>query len=506
MTSSENALEQLVSQFSQPLAFLRELIQNSMDAGATLIEVEVNYQADSKGCVVSVKDNGHGMNREIIDQRLTKLFSSTKENDFTKIGKFGIGFVSIFAVKPQLVVLETGQDGEAWRLLFLPDRSFERRELSHPVEGTSVTVITNYGHLMLDKVKEDCLETITFWCKHSDVEIVFNGTPINQEFDLPGASYQFRHKVDGTEVVLAPGAERQGFHGYYNRGLTLLEGHGSPFPWLNFKIRSRYLEHTLSRDNILHDQNYLKAMAEVKLAAYSLMPRDLIRQCAETQDLKLWDQALLLLRLPSDVLHRFRKMKAFPSNGKLLALAKLPQQLYYASEVDPLWEAAEREGATILLLTGGPDDPRVRILLGLDRSVEPLRDAFFHYQPATELSPEEDRFLRSLGPACRHLAKPFLVDSLNTPQGWKPRFCAYLHPSKRIDHDPNQGKRWREGVGIRREHPLWEKLVCLHQVQPELALSLAARTMGLELQDKGKSEGKLFHNLVKSLRAREATA
>lgn len=503
MTSSQNALEQLVSQFSQPLAFLRELIQNSMDAASTLIEVEVSYQRESKGCVITVRDNGQGMNREIIDQRLTKLFSSTKENDFTKIGKFGIGFVSIFAIKPQLVVLETGQDGEAWRLLFLPDRSFERRELPHPVEGTSVTVITNMGPLSIKKLESDCLETVTYWCKHSDVEIHFNGTPINQGFDLPESSYQYRHKVDGSEVVLAPSSNRQGFHGYYNRGLTLLEGHDSPYPWIDFKIRSRYLEHTLSRDNILHDQNYLKAMSEVKLAAYSLMPRDLFRRCAETQDLELWKQALWLLKLPEDVQLRIRKMKAFPTRDGLKSLAKLPQHLYYATQVDDLWKAAERERATILLVEG-TTDPRLKFLEALGYSIEALQETFFHYRPATGLKPEENRFLVALSPLCRHLAKPFLVESLNTPEFWEPRFCAFLHPSKALDHDPNEPKRWRDGVGIRRSHPLWSKLVTLHQVQPELALMLAVRLIGLELQETNKGESKVVHSLIKSVRQGEA--
>ena len=66
----------------------------------------VDYDEESSGCFVTVKDTGEGMDSAIIETKLTRLFSSTKEDDFTKIGKFGIGFVSIFAIEPQLVVLE----------------------------------------------------------------------------------------------------------------------------------------------------------------------------------------------------------------------------------------------------------------------------------------------------------------------------------------------------------------------------------------------------------------
>ena len=50
--------------------------------------------------------------------------------------------------------------------------------------------------------------------------------------------------------------------GYYNRGLTLVEGPAFPgdeagaLTGLSMRIKSRYLEHTLTRDNVLQDENY----------------------------------------------------------------------------------------------------------------------------------------------------------------------------------------------------------------------------------------------------------
>jgi hypothetical protein len=58
------------------------------------------------------------MNREIIEKQLTRLFSSAKDGDRTKIGKFGIGFVSVFAIDPHIVCVDTSRDGEHWRVLF----------------------------------------------------------------------------------------------------------------------------------------------------------------------------------------------------------------------------------------------------------------------------------------------------------------------------------------------------------------------------------------------------
>ena len=112
----EEVFKNLVDQFSAPFTCLRELVQNAMDAGTEQIEIKTSYLSDPGGVVLELRDFGEGMNRDIIDGKLTRLFSSDKENDLTKIGKFGIGFVSVFSLKPELVIVDTGRDGEYWRL------------------------------------------------------------------------------------------------------------------------------------------------------------------------------------------------------------------------------------------------------------------------------------------------------------------------------------------------------------------------------------------------------
>ena len=49
--------------------------------------------------------------REIIETKLTRLFSSQKDGDRTKIGKFGIGFVSVFAIGPDVVAARLVAEG-----------------------------------------------------------------------------------------------------------------------------------------------------------------------------------------------------------------------------------------------------------------------------------------------------------------------------------------------------------------------------------------------------------
>ncbi len=74
---ADQALANLVDQFARPLDFLRELAQNSIDAGSPRIEVEVAYEdgkasddtAEGKDGVltITVRDFGEGMDEELID-------------------------------------------------------------------------------------------------------------------------------------------------------------------------------------------------------------------------------------------------------------------------------------------------------------------------------------------------------------------------------------------------------------------------------------------------------
>ena len=135
---AEQALENLVHQFARPLDFLRELVQNAIDAGTPRVEVWTRFAPPADGeelgvLEIHVDDFGEGMDEAIIDSQLTRMFSSTKEDDRTKIGKFGIGFTSVFAIQPDAILLRTGRHGESWELLFHPDRSFDKVRVDEPI-------------------------------------------------------------------------------------------------------------------------------------------------------------------------------------------------------------------------------------------------------------------------------------------------------------------------------------------------------------------------------------
>ncbi len=315
-TLAEQALENLVNQFARPLDFLRELVQNSIDAGSPRVAVSVGWSPPKPGEVagvvdIEVRDFGEGMDERIIDSQLTRMFSSTKEDDLTKIGKFGIGFTSIFAVRPDAVLLRTGRHGENWELLFHPDRSFDKVRVDAPIAGTTITLFKRMPAAEREAFVRECRWVLAYWCEHSDTPVTFEDRTATAPAASADAADPFaaftaaapeaggperlsgpmtldvpvlhEHERDGVRVVVGY-ADEPAF-GFYNGGLTLLRTrnpdalgrHAARLAHLAFKVKSDRLEHTLTRDNVLQDDNWQQAMGVLIEAADALRARLLER-------------------------------------------------------------------------------------------------------------------------------------------------------------------------------------------------------------------------------------
>lgn len=80
------------------IAFWRELFQNSVDAGATDISIDIEERqprryggpdAPEKVTNVCFLDNGHGMTAQVLNDVYFKMGRSTKKDDGGSIGGFG---------------------------------------------------------------------------------------------------------------------------------------------------------------------------------------------------------------------------------------------------------------------------------------------------------------------------------------------------------------------------------------------------------------------------------
>ncbi|TPW20586.1 MAG: hypothetical protein FD126_1538 [Elusimicrobia bacterium] len=375
-------VKDLVDQFDRPLDFFRELIQNAIDAGSN--RIDVTFEHDGNQLVIRVEDDGEGMDEYIIDNFLLVLFRSTKEDDFTKIGKFGIGFVSVFAPRPDMVRVWTAKNGESWRLDFPDYRRYEKYKLSKLREGTLVELLKKIPKGQAETMAKDARDTIRFWCRHADCRIYFSAfgaepEMLSEPFGLAGSS--LRYEEEGTVIDLAFTAEEKPFFGFYNRGLTLLEGKDALFPGVAFKAKSRYLEHTLTRDNVMKDENYEKLMAIIQRLVSEQLPPRLAEElgkasralselaakpsptpedAAERERLAaLWAQRSAFLRhLYAGYFARWKRSDwpVFPSlSGEALTLKQVEDaseeaddRLYFDDAPNPITEALEKRGILVL--------------------------------------------------------------------------------------------------------------------------------------------------------------
>jgi molecular chaperone HtpG len=117
--------------------FMRELISNSSDACDKLrylsqtdsklmqgdAELKINIRVDKEAKIITIRDNGIGMNREDLIENLgtiaksgtqafMKQLSGDKKKDSQLIGQFGVGFYSCFMVADQITVTsrKAGED------------------------------------------------------------------------------------------------------------------------------------------------------------------------------------------------------------------------------------------------------------------------------------------------------------------------------------------------------------------------------------------------------------
>jgi hypothetical protein len=67
-------------------AFWRELFQNSIDAGAN--KIDISYEQMGSQCIVSFKDNGRGMDKNVLESVFFNLGTTTK-NSSDSVGGFG---------------------------------------------------------------------------------------------------------------------------------------------------------------------------------------------------------------------------------------------------------------------------------------------------------------------------------------------------------------------------------------------------------------------------------
>lgn len=289
-------LEDMREHLHEEAAFARENIQNSLDAGATKIEINYSYNKEKSTGKIRFKDNGTGMSYTTIHKELLTLFESKKEDNITKIGRFGIGFISNFAQKKLERVTVTTNTGEKEHIVHLlpPKNGWKGTVIPNKGEfihqrGTSVTLDVSMNEEEFQLLEKTVSAYVEKTCAYTPIPLFVEGKKINKPFDIPEAKYKIKFgggsEIEGVIGLIEDNnTNDESYYKLFNRRLLVEEDNKPLFKdvkGLSILISSSYLKYDLSRDYADRDIEYEKIILKVKEEVdnlYLVMIRNLAKE------------------------------------------------------------------------------------------------------------------------------------------------------------------------------------------------------------------------------------
>ncbi|MBU1086511.1 MAG: molecular chaperone HtpG [Candidatus Omnitrophica bacterium] len=193
------------SLYTHPEIFLRELVSNASDALNKVkyrmltdqnildkdTELAVKITVDSKKKTFSIEDNGIGMNKEDLTENIgivarsgtlefLQKMKEEKKQTGDLIGKFGVGFYSVFMVTDQ-VVIETrhaDKDSKGYRWVSSGEASYSIEEIDRKERGTKISfTLKETAHEFAEEFRVK--EIIKKYSNFSDFSIFLGKDKIN---------------------------------------------------------------------------------------------------------------------------------------------------------------------------------------------------------------------------------------------------------------------------------------------------------------------------------------
>lgn len=203
---TEDLIFSIKQQFTQKELALRELGQNSQDAEAANIRVDYKYEDGIM--TLEFKDDGCGMDKEVIINNFLRLFDSSKEGMANKVGKWALGRLSLLCYNPETIevfTLPVGKPG--YKVVIEKDLSgrlykISRKEMESFIGGPHGTLIrmrvqVRAAEEFVNEVAKanKCIEKELRWIQPAltvttvrleNNELKYDSQRINRLFAVPG--------------------------------------------------------------------------------------------------------------------------------------------------------------------------------------------------------------------------------------------------------------------------------------------------------------------------------
>ena len=213
--------------------FVRELLQNARDAGATRVDFGI---IEHHGQVVlRCRDDGQGMAFAHARRYLFALYASSKEGHRGDVGRFGVGFWSVLRFRPSTITIRSRpRSGPGWSVTFDGELESARLGSAPTAHGTEIVLVRPAdGTAVADHVHASAWDNGRFLQTKANarkpLRIFVNGRAINATFALEAPSVQFaRGRTRGVVALGATGSVELFSRGIRVRSATCLEDLLSP--------------------------------------------------------------------------------------------------------------------------------------------------------------------------------------------------------------------------------------------------------------------------------------
>jgi DNA mismatch repair protein MutL len=238
----------------RPASIIRELTDNSIDSGATRIEIEIEHGGKR---FIRVSDNGSGMERDdalICFERhaTSKIHSEDDLFHLSTLGFRGEALSALSSVSKVVLTTATSDSATATRVEIMPDNRKDVRE-APPVKGTTVESRDIFFNT---PVRRKFLKSTPTELSHC-IEAV-----IQKAFAYPAVSFTLKH--DGSEVMNIPvsGSLRERFTAIYGKDFTdeffEVKGEGGGVRISGFASRTDFTRSTRSHQFIFINRRPVK--------------------------------------------------------------------------------------------------------------------------------------------------------------------------------------------------------------------------------------------------------
>ena len=284
------------SQFGDPLAAFREVVQNARDAGSKSVDFEMDTDASGRVTVV-VRDDGCGMTAEKVVEDLLVPFSSSKEKGQGKVGEKGIGWYSCLDLCDEISVYTvSGDEATLVKVYKEEGKWYFQMELSerHPNEGTGTRMVMRMRDGFSEQDVAGSLKEYAGYVHELDVNMVAKSEP--EELEIDGGKPGFFGKVVAKVKAVVKTKERvnESAHSYEVGASVTVEGRGIQEELvLRYADRNSIREIPAADGNILIAQKGLLVSKERNPFPWNSVHHDLIWKMAPY--IHIW------LDLPSNV-------------------------------------------------------------------------------------------------------------------------------------------------------------------------------------------------------------